>query len=62
MSSDDSRVRITLRDMAWERAKGELYSMLCTFWGSEGENPKFFDEVKAAIDEFVEKIEQDLGI
>ena len=31
------RGRVVLRSMAWERAKGELHSMLQTFWEEPGD-------------------------
>ena len=44
------------RNMAWERAKGELKSMLHTFWGDtaiEGQ----YDKFDAKLEEFVTDIE-----
>ena len=32
----EDRITRNLRHMAWERAKGELNSMLHTFWGNDG--------------------------
>ena len=50
--SDDSRVLNTLRYMAFDRAKGELNSMLQTFW-SEDEGYK---KMKAIIDKFINEL------
>ena len=33
---DEQRIMRTMRTMAWERAKGELQSMLQTFWDGSG--------------------------
>lgn len=48
MSHDDTRVLKTMRAMAWERAKGELYSILNTFWGEEGA----FEAMRTEIEKF----------
>ena len=50
---EDKIIR-NLRQMAWERAKGELKGMTHTFW--EYNNPNF-DLLRAAISEFILKIE-----
>ena len=50
---DESRIIKNMRHMAWERAKGEMNSMLHTFWG-DGEA---HDKLDSAISGFVEKIE-----
>jgi hypothetical protein len=42
-----------LRYMAWERAKGELKSMLQTYIGDEGG----YNTLKDAISSFVEDVE-----
>ena len=42
---DDSMVIRNLRHMAWERAKGELRSMLHTFWDSDKEFSALHDEI-----------------
>jgi hypothetical protein len=47
------RVIRTLRGQAWERAKGELNSMLGTFWDDDGR----FEKLDAAIKEFIKKVE-----
>jgi len=43
-----------LRQMAWERAKGELTSMLVTY---SPDDRNEFNEMNAAIHKFVEKVE-----
>ena len=45
-----------MRAMAWERAKGELKSMLCTYNGGSGNDYKY-KEMVAAIDKLTEKVE-----
>lgn len=51
--SNEDRVTRNLRHMAWERAKGELKSMLHTFWGDEGQ----YNVLDKEITEFVVRIE-----
>ena len=51
---DESREIRTMRLMAWERAKGELYSMINTYW-----NNKNFDQMKSEIIKFVDKVEDE---
>lgn len=52
MSTESDELR-AMRAMAWERAKGELRSMLHTFY-QNGENHARFSAVTS---EFIEKIE-----
>jgi len=40
-----------LRHMAWERAKGELRSMLHTFWSMDKDFKKLDDKVNSFIKE-----------
>lgn len=49
----DSREIRTMRCMAWSRAKGELDSMLHTYWGEEAR----FEEMERLIKEFVQTVE-----
>jgi hypothetical protein len=49
-----------LRHMAWERAKGEMASMLSTFWcGGPPDNDceSQFGKLHDAIDQFVDEVE-----
>lgn len=47
-----------MRAMAWERAKGELKSMLVTY--NSGENyANKFEKMQTAIGELIEKVETD---
>lgn len=60
---DENRIMITLRDMAWERAKGELESMKSTFWGGKsGSSEEFYQEFCDVIANFIDKMENELGI
>ena len=53
----DSRARHTLRDMAWQRAKGELQAMLCTYWGAEeGEE---FRVLNPLVTGFIQRVENE---
>ena len=55
--SEDSREIRTMRNMAWARAKGELDSMLSSYWGDDGtEN---FNRMQALIKEFTETVESE---
>jgi hypothetical protein len=51
----------TLRMMAWERAKGELKSVLHTYWPSyylDGSKlDEGFDKVNEKIEQFVQDVE-----
>jgi len=46
----------TMRSMAWKRARGELDSMLSTFWSSPT-GISNFESLKMEIDAFIEKVE-----
>lgn len=56
MSTTDERILRTLRAQAWERAKGELQSVLQTYWDGHGGDGKFKD-MDAAVKAFVAKVE-----
>ncbi|MDB4461362.1 hypothetical protein N9043_00265 [bacterium] len=47
------RLLQTLRHMAWERAKGELLSMLDTYY----DDKLTYDEVQDLINTFIEQFE-----
>ena len=51
MSED--RVIRNLRHMAWERSKGELRSMLHTFW----DDTDSYRDLKAAIEQLIKEVE-----
>lgn len=50
----DDKILKTMRYMAWNRAKGELQSMLDTYWSGSHEK---FNAMKKAIDEFIVDVE-----
>ena len=50
----DDKILKTMRYMAWNRAKGELKSMLDTYWTDSSEK---FNIMEKAIDEFIEDVE-----
>jgi len=51
----DERILSTLRLQAWERAKGELNSMLQSYWGFDGK----FESMDEAVTDFIEKVESE---
>ena len=52
----ESRKLKALRAMAWERAKGELFGMLHTYY-SEGNNPSNYNPMSELISSFVKNVE-----
>jgi hypothetical protein len=57
----ESHEVLTLRAMAWERAKGELNAMLATYWpsvGSDGETAR--TEMIERVRNFVAEVEENL--
>lgn len=52
---DEQTVIRTLRAMAWQRAKGELASIMQTYW-AEYEKFKSFD---ALVDKFIKEVEDE---
>ncbi len=52
MKSDSDMVIRNLRHMAWERAQGELKSMLHTFWGEEEQ----YKDLDRQITDFISRI------
>ncbi len=47
--------------MAWERAKGELRSILATYWGGFGKSGhEEYDSISDVIKEFIEKMDDEL--
>ena len=53
MGDDTEKVLRTMRYQAWERAKGELRSMLHTYWGEEGR----YEAFKKKMSDFIEDVE-----
>jgi hypothetical protein len=52
MKEESYEIR-TMRNMAWERAKGELRSILHTYWRNE----ESFEKYKEHMERFVSQIE-----
>lgn len=50
--SESKEIQV-LRLMAWERAKGELESLMYTYWGSEEK----YMAMRKAVDDFVKDVE-----
>mgnify|MGYP001579449888 CR=1 FL=1 len=48
-------IKQILRQQAWERAKGELNSMLVTYYWEDNR----FEEIENRIKEFIKNIEDD---
>ena len=55
---NDERVIRTLRAQAWCRAKGELESILETYWDGHGKDANF-NRMKEEVDKFVKVVEDD---
>lgn len=53
MTADDKLMRGILRTMAWERAKGELRSMVETY----NDERQQFESLNNAVEQFIEYIE-----
>jgi len=51
----NDRVFASMRQMAWERAKGELKSMTCAMW----DDCEKFDAFDNLLNEFIEKVEEE---
>lgn len=49
----------TLRAQAWDRAKGELEAVRSTFWGPGSCHEGQFENLSAAISEFVTHVEDE---
>lgn len=52
----DNRILDVLRDQAWQRAKGELQSMLGTIY----DNKEYFETLNDLVEKFVENIEDNM--
>jgi len=51
----EKKVIANMRHMAWERAKGELRSMPCTFWGDNDDEQ--YSILSKKIEEFIKDIQ-----
>ena len=49
----------SLRQMAWQRAKGELLSLGCTFWTEDPEWPGDARKLSDAIEAFINHVEDE---
>lgn len=56
---DPNRILITMRLCEWEKSKAHLKSMLSTFW--DNDNNKY-DKMTKAVNDFIEGIEEEIGI
>ena len=64
----ESNEVLTLRAMAWQRAKGELHAMLATYWpiigvagaGSERRVLSTEHDVRERVREFIADVEENL--
>jgi len=55
----ESHEVLTLRAMAWERAKGELRAMLATYWPSPaGDSAR--DEMEERVRDFISDIDENI--
>ena len=52
---NEEKIIRNMRHMAWERAKGELRSMLHTFWDDNPNNEQLAEQ----IDNFIEQVEEE---
>lgn len=55
---EKSREIITMREMAWCRAQGELQALLASYWpelDSEGKNHSGYETAEEIIKEFIKK-------
>jgi len=56
----ESHEVLTLRAMAWERAKGELQAMLATYWPSPGDGDTARSEMQERVRDFIASVEENL--
>jgi len=60
MANNDSREIRTMRHMAWERAKGEMRSMVASIWGDGGLGvTEEFTKLNDAVEEFIKHVEDE---
>jgi len=61
--AEDYRILRTLRQMAWQRAKGELHAVLETYWGRhmpELDNEAIeFKDVSGRIYRFIQEMDSE---
>ena len=54
----ESREIRVLRQQAWQRAKGELLSILVTYWSDDGDDSAF-NKIDALIAEFIKTVDDE---
>lgn len=59
MTVENSQISRMLRNQAWERAKGELQSMLWTFQPPANANPGQFEAFNDKLQAFISAVEND---
>ena len=64
MTDDTCTILQAMRAMAWERAKGELKALLCTYYYSKYDShgnqiPDGYKEKSQAIRDFIKLIEEE---
>ena len=58
MSDGEEKILRTLRSQAWCRAKGELESMLCTYYSPELNSKHQFELTAKTVKEFIKFVEE----
>lgn len=56
----ESHEVLTLRAMAWERAKGELRAMLATYWPTPGIDDTTRAEMDERIRNFIAEVDENI--
>lgn len=59
---NEKYILVSMRTMAWERAKGELRSVIHTYWSNEGREHEELRDVAHKIGEFIQEMEDEIGI
>jgi hypothetical protein len=59
MDLPNNSISRMMRNQAWERAKGELMSMLWTYQSPVNANEGQFEKFDHELHEFIRKVEQD---
>ena len=59
-STVESHEVLTLRAMAWERAKGELRAMLATYWPNPTEGDTARAEMEERVRDFIANVEENM--
>ena len=56
----ESHEVLTLRAMAWERAKGELNAMLATYWPSPADGDTARAEMVERVHSFINDVDENI--